>query len=70
MDSVEVGTDTNELREIQGNLSTRVSRFEESVSLHQVNESLRRIIRLEGSVGHGHVGESVRECHVSEPARC
>ena len=64
MDSVEVGTDTSELREIQGNLSSRISWFEESVNLHCVNESLHRIISLEESVGHGHVGESFRECHV------
>ena len=57
MDSVEVGGDTRELREIQGNLSSRIGRFEKSVNLHHVNESLRRIIRLEESVGHGHVGE-------------
>ena len=64
MDSAEAGTDMSELREIQNNLSSRISRFEESVNLHHVNESLRRIIRLEESVGHGHVGESVREFHV------
>ena len=34
------------------------------MNLHHVNESLNRIIRLEASVGHGRVGESLRECHV------
>ena len=54
----------NDLRENQNNLSTRVRRFEESVNLHHVNESLKRSIRLEASVGHGRVGESLRGCHV------
>ena len=36
----------------------------ESVNLNHVNESLRRIIRREESIGHGRVCESLRECHL------
>ena len=64
MDGIEIGTGMSKLRERQDNLSNRIRRFEESVSLHHVNESLHRIIRLEASVGHGRVGESLREFHV------
>ena len=67
MDGIEVYTDLSGLRENQDDLSSRIGRFEESVNLHglhHVNESLHRIIRLEASVGHGHVSASLRECHV------
>ena len=63
MDSTEIGTDVSEVREILKDLSLRISRFEESVNLDHVNESLRRIIRLEERLGHGRVCESLRECH-------
>ena len=64
MDGVEVSPDVIGLRENQDNLSNRVRRFEESVGLHHVNESLNRIIRVEASVGHAQVSESLRECQV------
>ena len=63
MDSNEGGADMSEVLEAQSNLSNRISWFEESVNLNYVNESLDRIIRLEEPVGHGHVGESLRECY-------
>ena len=61
---IETSSDMSELRESQANLSNRIRQFKESVNVHHANESLPRIIRLEASVGHGHVGESLRECHV------
>ena len=64
IDDVEASTHVRGLREGQDNLSSRIRRFKESISLHHVNESLNRIVRLEASVGHGHVSESLRECHV------
>ena len=52
MDSVEIGTNVSEIRETKSNLSSRISRLEESVNLNHVSEALCRIIRLEESVGH------------------
>ena len=60
---VEIGTDQSELRGFR-TTSRVIGRLEESVNLHHVNESLHKIIRLEQNVGHGRVGESLRECHV------
>ena len=51
MDSVEIGTDTSEVQETQGNFSHRINRFEKSVNLEHLNYSLHRVIRLEKSVG-------------------
>ena len=61
---VEADTDACGLREGQDTLSNRIRRFEESVSLRQVDDSLNRIARLETSVGHGRIGESLRDCRV------
>ena len=63
-DGVEDNIDVRGLREGQNNLLNRVRRFKESIILHHVSESLNRIIRLEAGVGHGHVGESPRDCRV------
>ena len=64
IDGSEADTDARGLREGQDNLSNRIRRFEESISLHQVNDSLNRIVSLEASVGHGQTGESLRDCRV------
>ena len=64
IDGVEALRDVGGLREGQEDLSNRIARFDECVNLNRVSESLRRIIRLEASVGHGQVAVSLRECHV------
>ena len=64
IDGIEANADAGGLREGQDNLSTRIRRFEESISVHQVNDFLNRIVRLETSVGHGQIGESRRDCRV------
>ena len=64
IDRIEADTDARGLRNGQDSLSTRIRRFEEIISVHQVNDSWNRIVRLEASVGHGQVGESLRDCRV------
>ena len=64
IDGVEALRDVSGLREGQDSLSNRIGRFQESVNLNHVSESLRWIIRLEESDGHGQVALSLRECHV------
>ena len=62
IDGTEADTDARGLHEGQeGNLSDRIRRFEESISLHQINESLNRILRLEASVGHGRIGVNITQ---------
>ena len=66
MDSVEIGTDVSEILEIQGDLSRRISRLGECVSLGQENESLSRITRLEESIVQGQVNTFPRECQATQ----
>ena len=61
IDGVEALRDVRELREGLDNITSRIGRFEESVNMNHVNESLRRITRLEECISQ--VAASLIECH-------
>ena len=50
--------DAQGLREGQRSLSTRLTEVEDCISVQNVREFMRRIVRLEAQIG----GETVRSC--------